>query len=77
LEAPVLGPDVGESDITVATERTHGFGLLKFGRQCSFAKESAREFCVEFHRLAEGRSKSVSFGPIVEPFPNTATREGS
>jgi hypothetical protein len=50
--------------------------LLEFGGQRSFAKDSARNSSVEFHRLAEGRSKSVDFGPITQPFQNAAARDG-
>jgi hypothetical protein len=77
LQAPVLGSDLGESDVAVATEGAHCFGLLEFGRQCSFAKDSASNSGVEFHRLAEGRSESVNCGPIIQPFPNAAAHHGS
>src|SRR6266403_4796301 len=50
LQAPVFGLNLGESDIAVATEGTYCFGLLEFGRQRSFAKDSARNSSVEFHR---------------------------
>src|SRR5258707_11761006 len=41
LQAPVLGPNLGESDIAVTTEGTHRFRSFEFGRQRSFAKDSA------------------------------------
>src|SRR5262249_5318858 len=64
LQAPVLGPNFGESDIAVTTEGTHRFRSFEFGRQRSFAKDSASNSGVEFHRLAEGRSESVNSGLI-------------
>src|SRR6266478_3945202 len=76
LQAPVFGPNFGESDSAVATEGTHCVGLFEFGRQCSFAKNSARHSSVEFPRLSVWRSKSVAFGPIIHPFPDAAVRHG-
>src|SRR6202008_5113941 len=76
LQAPVLGPNLGESDIAVTTEGTNCFRSFEFGRQCTFAKDSASNSGVEFHRLAEGRSESVNCGPIIQPFPHAAAGNG-
>src|SRR5260370_4594219 len=76
LQAPVLGADLRESDIAIAAEGTHCFGLLELGRQCSFAKKSAGYSSVKLHRFAERRNESVHFWPDIQPFPNTGTRHG-
>src|SRR5258708_34613527 len=76
LQTPVFGTDLGESDITVTTEGTHRFRSFEFGSQRSFAKDSASNSGIEFHRLAEGRSQSVNFGSITQPFPNAAAGNG-
>src|SRR6266404_5146324 len=41
LQPPIFRPDLGESDIAVTTEGTHRFRSFEFGRQRSFAKDSA------------------------------------
>src|SRR5260370_891257 len=75
-QAPVRGPNLGESNIAVTTEGTHRFRSFEFGRQRSFAKDSASDSGVEFHRLAEGGSESVNSGLIIQPFPHAGPGHG-
>jgi len=65
LQPPILRPDLGQSGIAVTTEGTHRFGSLEFGRERSFVKDSARDPGVKFQHLAEWRSESINFGPII------------
>src|SRR5258708_18975207 len=65
LQPPILTPDLGQSDIAVTTEGTHRFGSLEFVRERSFVKDSALDPGAKCQRLAEWRSESINFGPII------------